>query len=321
MEIEDYWSGLLLLSEKIKNSEEPVEYCFLQLGNDMEVRINHLPIPDKSSLLLMVVTQPGLDITHEKANIFSLDNFKLTLVQDMGLSAEAKDFLVAYLPYCFLSLYAKQLVRTIAITHFAQTLDGRIATQSGDSKWIGNSENLVHAHRMRALCDSILIGANTLNADQPALTVRLVTGKNPQRIVICSSDADFSSLQAHSEDDVIIVGTCGDPKIPQSAYFPFEPNANGRIDCHELLRFLFQRGIYSVYIEGGSTTTSGFMAEKATDIVQLHFSPMIFGSGVSSFNLPEIKQVQEAVHFDRFFFLPMGDSYMFVGILNAADHA
>lgn len=321
MEIEDYWSGLLLLSEKVRHSEEEIAYCFLQLGPEPEVRINHLPVPVKDSLLLMIITQPELEMTHEQATIFRLEAYTVHMVQDMGLSEEIKNFLTAYLPYCFLSWHARQMKRAVAITHFAQSLDGRIATQSGDSKWIGNQENLIHAHRMRALCDSILIGANTLNYDQPALTVRLVEGKNPQRIVICSSDADFSSLQKHCKDNVIIVGTCDDPQVPHTEYVSFRPNANGRIDCHELLRFLYQRGLHSVYIEGGSTTTSGFMEEKATDIVQLHISPIIFGSGVSSFNLPEITHVQQAIQFDSFFFRPMGNTYMFVGTLKPQNHA
>lgn len=321
MEIEDYWSGLLLLSEKVKHTEEEITYCFLQLGTEQEVRFNHLPVPVKDSLLLMIITDPELEMHHEQASIFRLDGYAVHLVQDMGLSEEGKSFLTAYLPYCFLSLRARRMNRAIAIAHFAQSLDGRIATLSGDSKWIGNQENLTHAHRMRALCDGILIGANTLNADQPALTVRLVAGKNPRRIVICSSDADFSSLQEQCKENVIIVGTCEDPQIPHTEYFSFKPNAKGRIDCHALLLFLFQRGIYSVYIEGGSTTTSGFMEEKATDIVQLHISPMIFGSGMPSFNLPEITHVQEAIQFDSFFFRPMGNAYMFVGTLNPQNHA
>lgn len=238
----------------------------------------------------------------------------------MGLPDDVLNFINAYLPYCFLSLRARQMQRAVAISHFAQTLDGKIATLSGDSKWIGNQENLTHAHRMRALTDSILIGANTLNYDQPALTVRLVEGKNPQRIVICSSDADFSSLQKQCKDDVIIVGTCEDPQIPQTEFFAFKANANGRVDCHELLRFLFKRGIYSVYIEGGATTTSGFVEERATDIVQLHISPLIFGSGINSFSLPQIAQVEEAIHFDSFFFRPMGDTFMFVGAMNIPKH-
>ncbi|WPP51648.1 RibD family protein [Catalinimonas niigatensis] len=321
MEIEDYWLGILMLAEKVKHSEENIDYCFLQLGAEPEVRINHLPVPVKDSLLLMIIANPELEMSHEQASVFRLDTYTVHIVQNMGLPEEAKEFLTAYLPYCFLPLQARKMGRAVAITHFAQSLDGRIATQSGDSKWIGNEENLVHAHRMRALCDSILIGANTLNFDQPALTVRLVEGKNPQRIVICSSDADFSSLQEKCKDDVIIVGTCDDPQIPQTEYFPFEPNAKGRIDCHALLRFLYQRSLYSVYIEGGSATTSGFMEEKATDIVQLHIAPIIFGSGVSSFNLTEITHVQQAVQFDSFFFRPMGNTYMFVGAMNVGNNA
>ncbi|WKN31916.1 RibD family protein [Porifericola rhodea] len=320
MEIEDYWSGLLLLADNIKKSEDKVDYCFLQLGASPEVRINHLPVPSKDSLLLMVVLNPEHITEHKQANIFKLNTYQLEVVQNINLTEDKLSFLKAYLPYCFLSLHARQMGRAVGVTHFAQSLDGKIATQSGDSKWIGNQENLIHAHRMRALCDSILIGANTLNYDHPALTVRLVEGRNPQRIVICSSDADYSSLKKHCKDHVLIVGTCKDPQIPQTEYVAFQANANDRIDCQELMKFLYQRGIHSVYIEGGATTTSAFIEEQATDIVQLHISPMIFGSGISSFKLPEIGQVDQAVHFDHFTFYPMGNTYMFVGTMNTQSY-
>lgn len=321
MDIEDYWSGLLKLSDKVRQTEGKVDFCFLKFGERTEVHLNRLPFPENGYHLVMVIVNPSLDVDHDLATVFRLDSFNAHLVHNRGISAAAGDFLAVYLPYCFLSLRARELGRAVGVSHFAQSLDGRIATRSGDSKWIGNQENLVHAHRMRALCEGILIGGNTLKDDQPALTVRLVEGLNPRRIVLCSSDADFSSLHDHCEDEVLIVGTCDDPEIPRTQFHKFEPTEDGRINCQALLHFLFEQGIYSVYIEGGAATTSGFLLEKATDVVQLHISPMIFGSGVSSFVLPEISQVEEAIHFDRFFFRPMGDTYMFVGEPKQTIHA
>lgn len=321
MEIEEYWSGLLKLADKVRHTEGKIDFCFLKFGNPTEVHLNRLPFPENGYHLVMIIVNPALNVDHDLATVFRLDTFSAKLLHNRGLSNEITDFLSVYLPYCFLPLKAHNLQRAVAISHFAQSLDGRIATRSGDSKWIGNQENLIHAHRMRALCEGILIGGNTLKDDQPSLTVRLVGGKNPRRIVLCSSEADFSSLHEKSDDEVLIVGTCQDPEIPQTQFQHFEPREDGRINCQALLQFLYEQGIYSVYIEGGAATTSGFLLENATDVVQLHISPMIFGSGVSSFVLPEIDLVKEAIHFDRFFFRPMGDTYMFVGELKQPVHA
>lgn len=321
MEIEAYWSGLLKLADKVRQVEGNIDYCFIKFGERTEVHFNRLPFPENGYHLVLIILKPGLNIDHDLATVFRIEEFHATLVHTRGLPPETDDFLTVYLPYCFLPLRARKLGRAVAISHFAQSLDGRIATRSGDSKWIGNQENLVHAHRMRALCEGILIGANTLNYDQPALTVRLVEGRNPTRIVVCSSDADFSSLYNHSQDEVLIVGTCEDPEIENTRYQRFEANETGRINCRSLLQFLYEQGIYSIYIEGGAATTSGFLEEKATDVIQLHISPMIFGSGVSAFSLPEISQVEEAVRFEKFVFRPMGDTFMFVGEINQTLHA
>jgi len=321
MNIEDYWSGLLKLADKVRQHEGKLDFCFLKFGERTEVHFNRLPFPENGYHLMLVIVNPTLDVDHDLATVYRLNSFHAQLLHNRGISAEASEFLSVYLPYCFLALRSRGIGRAIGISHFAQSLDGRIATLSGDSKWIGNQENLTHAHRMRALCDGILIGGNTLKDDQPALTVRLVEGRNPRRIVLCSSEADFSSLQQHCDDEVFIVGTCEDPEIPNTTFQKFETNKSGRIDCLALLSHLYEQGIFSVYIEGGAATTSGFLQERATDVVQLHISPLIFGSGVNSFVLPEIDQVEEAIQFENFHFRPMGDTYMFVGELKQQSHA
>jgi len=321
MEIEEYWSGILKLADRVRQVEGKIDFCFLKFGERTEVHLNRLPFPENGYQLVMVIVNPTLNVDHDLATVFRLDSFNARVLHKRGMDSRTCDFLATYLPYCFLPLIARKLKRAVGISHFAQSLDGRIATHSGDSKWIGNQENLVHAHRMRALCESILIGGNTLKDDQPALTVRLVEGQNPRRVVICSSKADFESLCINDEDEVLIIGTCQDPEVPNTRFQRFEIGANGRVNCHDLLAYLYQLGLFSVYIEGGASTTSGFIQEKAADIVQLHISPIIFGSGISSFVLPEITQVEEAIHFESFYFRPMGDTYMFVGEMKKAAHA
>ena len=78
---------------------------------------------------------------------------------------------------------------------------------------------------------------------------------------------------------------------------------------------MYQRGIHSVYIEGGATTTSRFLQERCVDVVQLHISPMIIGSGVPAFSMPEIQSVSESLRFTSHAYIPFDDGMMFVGTL------
>lgn len=313
MALETYWQGLLLLKETIANTSEEVRFCFINFGNNCEVYINRLPVPDPKSSLVLIVVDTEADIQHHQATAFLLDNTILVLDYVYQLEEEVIDFLATYMPYCFLPLRAKQQKRAIAITHFAQSLDGKIATLEGDSKWIGNEDNLIHAHRMRALCSSILIGSHTLNADHPSLTVRLVEGSNPRKVVLCSTESDFSSLQGNIEQPILVIGSGEDPCIEHTEYVQLPAGSEGKIPCTDILSLLFEKGLSTVYVEGGSATTSSFLAQKSIDVLQLHIAPLIFGSGLDSFTLPQIKSVNEAVQFDRFYFKPIGDTFMFVG--------
>jgi len=74
--------------------------------------------------------------------------------------------------------------RGLAVAHIGQSLDGRIATENGESRWITGEADLLHCHRMRAIADAVLVGARTVRADDPQLTVRRCAGDNPLRVVI-----------------------------------------------------------------------------------------------------------------------------------------
>src|SRR5437016_715601 len=84
-----------------------------------------------------------------------------------------------YLPIC-----SATRARPITVGHLGQSLDGFIATHAGESQWVTGQENILHMHRLRALCDAVVVGAGTVAADDPELTTRLVPGPNPLRVVI-----------------------------------------------------------------------------------------------------------------------------------------
>lgn len=305
------WKSLLSLRQHALSWEEAPEFCCFQ-PLQTKISVNEHLDPHQSPVCY-VHFSPADKLVAGATHFLWENNLNLNTLQFGNINPNALSFLQTYLSYCFYPLVAKQKKRSLSIAHFAQTLDGKIATTSGHSKWIGNKENLKHAHRMRALCDAILIGRSTLCYDRPKLTVRHVEGNDPTRIVLGSKEADFSSLFEASNEPVLVIGSQHQPTDTDQIKYHQIPSTNGRLQSDQILSYLFDKGLYSVYIEGGSLTTSNFIKDEAIDILQLHLSPQIFGSGQSGIQLPEINKVAESVQFSSFQFQSIGDTQMFVG--------
>lgn len=311
------WAALLLLAKDLATASTLPARAAIAWGETPACWLDTLPatLPAQS---ICITWEADAVVPDDRPWVSPAHIFSLHWHRPASLDAETRHFFDLYLPYALLPREAHRQGRAMAISHFAQSLDGKIATDSGDSKWIGNPENLTHAHRMRALCDGIMIGTRTLQSDKPSLTVRHVPGENPRRIVITSSARDFSSLFASCPDPVLVLGTVDHIQGHNLEYVQLTA-PQGRIACHDILRCLYQRGICAVYIEGGAETTSNFLRERALDVVQFHLAPLIFGSGISGIVLPGIEEVHEAVHFAPYAFQAVGDTYMFVG--QPRDHA
>ena len=307
------WETLLAVSEKAKAYTEEIDYCCFSLDNVPRVSIN-APLSAANGPVYIVQRKKDIEIPAGDYTFHCFDNCRLSLVDSPAVPSEIWPSLQTYLPYCFLAHSARQHQRAIAVAHFAQSLDGKIATHCGDSRWIGNEENLIHAHRMRALCDGIIVGKKTIENDQPQLTVRHVPGRNPKRVVLGSGWSDFSSLREGDTEPPLVIGTTSTVAHPWIDYHQIVAK-NGHIHGHDILQYLYQRGIHSVYIEGGAITTSNFLQDNAIDILQLHLSPYLFGSGKQGVVLPEIEAVRDCIRFEHFHFRPIGDSMMFVGQL------
>src|SRR5437868_606933 len=97
----------------------------------------------------------------------------------MPSADERKAALDLYLPIC-----SATAARPMTVGHLGQSLDGFIATHAGESRWVTGEENMRHMHRLRALCDAVVVGSGTVAADDPQLTTRLVAGPNPLRVVL-----------------------------------------------------------------------------------------------------------------------------------------
>jgi diaminohydroxyphosphoribosylaminopyrimidine deaminase/5-amino-6-(5-phosphoribosylamino)uracil reductase len=247
--------------------------------------------------------------------VFSIqDLIRVRTVRSGGLPQPVLQLFRTYLPYAFSSMHARRLGRAFAVSHFAQSLDGRIATLAGDSKRIGGPSNLVHAHRMRALSDGVIIGSRTLRRDRPRLTVRYVEGRQPARIVLASSPEGLGALTGIEGGDVYLVGSDGMAAPPGVNVVPLNA-ADGSIPTSAILRELMARGIRSVYIEGGALTASRFLGEGNVDVLQIHISPLILGSGLSSFRLPPVPDVASSLRLATPAFTPVDDGMMIVGTI------
>ena len=269
--MDKYWDILLAIKNKVDNANGDIDFC--AVGQDGTIYNNEIP-NNKINEIVLFVQLNNRDYNIPKhIPLFRLSNIiHIEQLNSGHLNTTEQLFFQKYLPFCFLSLLAQRNKRTISIAHFAQTLDGKIATNSGHSKWIGNKENLKHAHRMRALCDGILIGKNTLKHDGPKLTVRLVNGKNPARIVLGAGCDKYKSLLESGDGKILVIGdrpTAINDKI-NSIILKKE---NGIIPPAIILEKLYQKGINSVYIEGGASTTSCFINQKAVGYITIAYCP------------------------------------------------
>ena len=192
----------------------------------------------------------------------------------------------------------------------AQTIDGKIAELSGDSKWISSPESRKNVHRLRSQYDAVLVGRNTVETDNPELTVRLVKGRNPYRIVIDKglvlnlNNKLFSDK--FTEKTIIITST--EPGEFLTRYFEQKKirvvkakSANGIIDLKDAMKKLAKLGISSVLVEGGAFTFTEFVKQKMVDEILLFTSPKILGKGLSTFktdssiDLPKFKSLSSKI--------------------------
>jgi diaminohydroxyphosphoribosylaminopyrimidine deaminase / 5-amino-6-(5-phosphoribosylamino)uracil reductase len=188
--------------------------------------------------------------------------------------------------------------RPFVIGHLGQSLDGFIATCSGDSNFVTGTENIRHLHRLRALCDAVLVGAGTVANDDPRLTTRLVEGASPLRIVLdprrrlpathrIFSDGEARSLRVSCApaDASLVTDPGASPRRHEELLLP--TTTHGGLDLPLLLRALEARGCRRLFIEGGGGTVSSFLEAGLLDRLHIAVAPLIIGSGRPAIRLTE----------------------------------
>lgn len=189
------------------------------------------------------------------------------------------DLVDLYLPIC-----GATAARPMTVGHLGQSLDGFIATHSGDSRFVTGDSNLVHLHRMRALCDAVVVGAGTVAADDPQLTTRHVQGTHPLRVIFDPGRRLTPTFGLFTDQAAPTLYLCeksrlkpGESQIGHAAVVGMDEGAEGGV-AH-VLRLLRARGCARVFVEGGGVTVSAFLEANLLDRLQIAIAPVIIGDG------------------------------------------
>ena len=186
----------------------------------------------------------------------------------------------------------------MVVGQLGQTLDGRIATITGHSKYINGAPGLTHLHRLRAVVDAVVVGVGTAIADNPRLNVRLVTGQHPARVVIDPKARLEPDALVWADDGarrIIIVADQVKPNTPPGVEVISLQSRDGQLAPADILKALFDRGLERILIEGGADTVSRFMQAGCLDRLHVIVAPIIMGSGRPGFSLPAIEHMDQAV--------------------------
>jgi diaminohydroxyphosphoribosylaminopyrimidine deaminase / 5-amino-6-(5-phosphoribosylamino)uracil reductase len=186
----------------------------------------------------------------------------------------------------------------VVVGQIGQSLDGRIATETGHSKYINGPAGLAHLHRLRSLVDGVVIGVGTAIADDPQLTVRRVAGPQPARVIIDPKGRLGAGARVFAADGVrrLLITLRDTACTPPSGVEVLAlPSIDGHLAPMAILAALAAHGMRRVLIEGGADTVSRFLAAGCLDRLHVIVAPVIIGSGRASFILPKIKRADEAL--------------------------
>ena len=203
---------------------------------------------------------------------------------------------------------------------WAQSLDGRIATSEGDARWISGERALRYAHLLRARNDAVLVGAGTVIADDPRLTVRLLKGKNPLRVVIDSRLRIPHEAHIFNDEATTLVATTSSANperlrelVAKGVEVMKVRDKGGRVDLREVLEELARRGITSLLVEGGGEVITSFLREGLVDYLVVIIAPLVMGKGKEAVGDLGVRKLKEAKGFSTVRVRRLGEDLIWEG--------
>lgn len=206
----------------------------------------------------------------------------------------------------------------------AMSIDGKIATRTGDSKWITNEETRHHVHKLRGMVDAILVGVNTVIKDDPQLTARIPGGRNPKRIIVDSHLRIPKNAKVLDKQAETIIATTS--RVPMSNMKEIENRGakilvvterEGKVDLRSLMRELGKEEITSVLIEGGGEVNASALASGIVDKVLFFISPQIVGGkeAVDVVGGKGIDSLKDSIKILKYEITGIGDDLLFEGYI------
>jgi len=231
---------------------------------------------------------------------------------NLGLLAdEAKRLNEVYLKYMTTGI-------PFVILKVAQSLDGKIATPTGDSKWITSEDARDYVHRLRGKVDAVLVGSNTISKDDPELTIHKQRGENPLRIILTAKGdvpPDCRTIRNNKDRKTIIVTSKITPFLKGCGAEIWEigKNRSGEVDLPEFLKKAGQEGIASILVEGGQETFTSFLKERLVDKFYYFLSPKILGQGLDTFGDLKIERIKDSLELKDLTLKKFYKDYLLVG--------
>ncbi len=210
------------------------------------------------------------------------------------LEQEAKKLNEIYLKFITTGL-------PFVILKIAQTLDGKIATELGDSRWITQKDSRGFVHSLRSWVDAVLVGANTVKRDDPELTIHNARGDNPIRIILDSAGkiSHSSKIIKENKNGKTVIATTNQKtkeKFKEKVeIWKVKKRKDGQADLPQLLKKAGENQITSLLVEGGRGVFTSFLKERLVDKIYYFLSPKILGKGLTSFGDLGIKEISESI--------------------------
>ncbi len=207
------------------------------------------------------------------------------------LPAETRRLFDVFVPLCGPG------TRRLTIAQLGQSIDGFIAGADGESRTLNGRQGIVHLHRLRAVCDAVVVGRHTASTDDPKLTTRLVPGENPARVVLDAQLRCEPSLEMFNDGAAPTFVICA-ASAPQRS-FPGTTKVlrlgDAKCSMRAAVERLHAEGLQRIFIEGGGSTVSASLKEGVLDRLHVAVAPIVIGSGVRGLSLSHITCFAEAL--------------------------
>lgn len=215
-----------------------------------------------------------------------------------------------------------QTGRPYVVLKYAMTLDGKIATRTGASRWITGEAARHRVHEDRHRCSAILAGVGTVLADDPLLTCRMEGGKNPLRI-ICDTHlrTPLTSQIVCTAREVPTILAAGTAAAERAAAYEAAgcrvwllPERNAHVDLDALMERLGSEKIDSVLLEGGGTLNWSALEQGLVQRVQAYIAPKLFGGTAKSpVEGLGVEQPDQAIRLNHMTLTPLGEDFLLEG--------